>query len=48
MVEVEVNNNRYYIPQVKVKDYLNYDTFNFYFTRKDIIQVNAITHADLL
>ena len=48
MVEVEVNNNKYYIPQVNVKDYLKYDSFIFYFTRKDLIQVNTITHADLL
>ena len=48
MVEVEVNSNRYFIPQAKVKDYLNYDSFIFCFTRKDLIQVNTITHADLL
>ena len=48
MVEVEVNSNKYYIPQVKVKDYLKNDSFNFCFTRKDLIQVNTITHADLL
>lgn len=48
MVEVEVNNNKYYIPRLKIKDYLDYDSFNFSFTRKDLVQVNNIIHADLL
>ena len=48
MVEVEVNSNKYYIPQVKVKDYLDNDSFNFSFTRKDLVQVNTTIHADLL
>lgn len=48
MVEVKVNNNIYYIIRQKVKDYLNDDFFYFKFTRKDLIQVNDIIHADLL
>ena len=48
MVEVEVDNNKYYIPRVKVKDYLEYGSFNFCFSRKDLIQVSSIVHADLL
>lgn len=48
MVEVEVDNNKYYIPQTKVKEYLDYDSFNFKFTRKDLVQVNDIIHDDLL
>ena len=48
MVEVEINNSKYYIPRRKVSEYLDNDIFNFYFTRKDIVQVNNIIHADLL
>jgi len=48
MVEVEVNSNKYYIPQIKVKDFLDNDSFNFSFSRKDLVQVNTIIHADLL
>lgn len=48
MVEVEVDSNKYYIPQTKVKEYLDYDSFNFKFTRKDLVQVNDIIHDDLL
>lgn len=48
MVEVQINNSKYYIPRQKVSEYLNNDIFNFYFTRKDLVQVNNIIHADLL
>lgn len=48
MVEVEINNSRYYIPRRKVSEYLDNDIFNFYSTRKDLVQVNNIIHADLL
>ena len=48
MVEVEINNSKYYIPRRKVSEYLDNDIFNFYFTRKDLVQVNNIIHADLL
>lgn len=48
MVEVQVNDNKYYIMKQKVKDYLDCDSFNFYSTRKDLVQVNDIVHADLL
>ena len=48
MVEVQVNNSKYYIPRQKVSEYLDDDIFNFYFTRKDLVQVNNIIHADLL
>lgn len=48
MVEVQVNNSKYYIPRQKVCEYLDDDIFNFYFTRKDLVQVNNIIHADLL
>ena len=48
MVEVEINNSKYYVPRQKVSEYLDNDILNFYFTRKDLVQVNNIIHADLL
>jgi len=48
MVEVQVNNSKYYIVKQKVREYLNCDNFNFCFTRKDLIQVNNIIHGDFL
>lgn len=48
MVEVQVNNSKYYIPSQKVIEYLDCDSFNFCFTRKDLIQVNDTIHADFL
>lgn len=48
MVEVEINNSKYYIPKRKVSEYLDNDILNFNFTRKDLVQVNNIIHADLL
>lgn len=48
MVEVRINNSQYYIPRQKVSQCLEGDSFRFGFTRKDIVQVNNIIHADLL
>lgn len=48
MVEVQVNDAIYYIPRQKVREYLESDSFNLCFTRKDLIQVNDIIHADFL
>lgn len=48
MVEVQVNNGKYYIPRQKVGKYLESDSFHFGFTRKDLVQVNNIVHADFL
>lgn len=48
MVEVEINNSKYYVPRQKVSEYLDNDVFHFCFTRKDLVQVNNIIHADLL
>ena len=48
MVEVQINNGSYYIPKQKVSEYLDSDSFHFCFTRKDLVQVNNIVHADLL
>ena len=48
MVEVQINNGKYYIPRQKVSEYLAGGSFRFCFTRKDLVQVNNIIHADLL
>ena len=48
MTEVQINSGTYYVPQQKVRDYLNGESFGFCFTRKDLIQVDDIIHADLL
>ena len=48
MVEVQINNSKYYIPRQKVSEYLDRDSFHFCFTRKDLVQVNNTIHADLL
>lgn len=48
MVEVQINDSRYYIPRQKVIEYLDGDSFIFCYTRKDLIQVNNTIHADLL
>ena len=48
MVEVEVDNSKYYILKEKIRDYLDCDSLNFCPTRKDLIQVNNTIHADLL
>ena len=48
MVEVEINNSKYYVPRQKVSEYLDNDVFHFCFTRKDLVQVDNIIHADLL
>ena len=48
MVEVQINNSKYYIHRQKVREYLAGGSFYFWFTRKDLIQVNNIIHADLL
>ncbi len=48
MVEVEVDNVQYYIPQNTIKDYLDRDSFYFECMRKDLIQVNDVIHAGLL
>lgn len=48
MVEVQVNDNKYYIPRQKISECLEHNCFNFHYTRKDLIQVNNTIHADLL
>lgn len=48
MVKVLVENDEYYIPTKKVTDFLELKEFYFKYTRKDLIEVDNITHADLL
>ena len=48
MVKVLVDNDEYYIPQKKLVKAMYLDSFYFRYTRKDLIQVNNIIHADML
>ncbi|MBQ5558237.1 MAG: hypothetical protein IIT46_00420 [Lachnospiraceae bacterium] len=48
MVEVLVEEDIYYIPKKKVSHLINYNEILFKYTRKDLIEVNNIIHADLL
>lgn len=48
MVKVLVENDEYYIEQEKLEDFIKMDSFYFRYSRKDLIQVNHIIHADLL
>ena len=48
MAIVLIENDAYYIPEKKLNKILNTDKFYFKYTRKDLIAVNNIIHADLL
>lgn len=48
MIKIKVKNDQYYIPQKKLVDYFDKDIFIFDFSRKDLIQVNDVIHADML
>lgn len=48
MIKITIGDDEYYLPQKKLADYLNEDTFIFNFSRKDLIQVNDVIHADML
>lgn len=48
MVEVLVGKDKYYIPEKKISNLLSSKEIIFKFTRKDLIEVNHIIHADLL
>lgn len=48
MVKVLVGDDEYYIPERKISDVLNSKEIFFKYTRKDLIEVNHIIHADLL
>jgi len=48
LVKVVFEDNYYYIPKGKVGNVEEGDTFYFQFSRKDLIQVDNVIHADLL
>ena len=48
MVKVLVENDEYYITQEMLENFIKMDFFYFRYSRKDLIQVNNIIHADLL
>ena len=48
MVKVLVEDDEYYISAKKINDFLDTKEFYFKYTRKDLIEVDNITHADLL
>lgn len=48
MVKVVYENNYYYIPKKGVGNVEDGDTFYFDFSRKDLIQVDEVFHADYL
>ena len=48
MVKVLVETDEYYIPIKKIRDFLDLDEIYFRYTRKDLVAVNNIVHADLL
>lgn len=48
MVKVLVEDDEYYIPTKKVNNLVDLKEFYFKYTRKDLIEVDNIIHADLL
>lgn len=48
MVHILIGNDEYYIPINKVKHMLDKEYFYFLYTRKDLIQINEVTHADYM
>lgn len=48
MIKVLVGDDEYYIPEKKVNNLVNSKEIYFKYTRKDLIEVNQIIHADLL
>ena len=45
LVEVLIENDRYYILQDDVKDQLKAGEFDIYYSRKDLIQVDDVIHG---
>lgn len=48
MAKVLIERDEYYIPEEKLKDDENIDSFYFNYSRKDLIQVDDYIHADFL
>jgi len=47
-VEVKVGEDIYYVPRSDVEDYLKDGKFYYYYTRKDLVQVNNTIHGKYL
>ena len=47
-VEVKVGEDIYYVPRSDVEDQLKNGEFEYYYTRKDLIQVDNVIHGDYL
>lgn len=47
-VEVKVGEDVYYVPRKEVEEYLKDGEFDYYYARKDLIQVDNIIHGDYL
>lgn len=48
MVKVLIGDDEYYIPEKKINGIMDLKKFFFRCTRKDLIQVDNVIHADLL
>lgn len=48
MVKVLIGDDEYYIPEKKINGILDLKEFFFRCTRKDLIEVDTVIHADLL
>lgn len=47
-VKVMTMDGVYYVPLVDVEDKLTMDSFDYFVSRKNLVQVNDIVHADFL
>ena len=47
-VEVKVGEDTYYIPRKKVEEQLKNGEFYYYYTRKDLVQVDNVIHGKYL
>lgn len=45
LVEVSVDGDRYYVPRRDVTEQLEKGEFYYYYTRKDLIQVDNVVHG---
>lgn len=48
MIKVLVEDDEYYIPAKKIRKLVDLKEFYFKYTRKDLIEVDNVIHADLL
>lgn len=47
MVKVLIQKDEYYIPKYKIESIGDAAEFDFYYTRKDLVQVNDVIHGDM-